>query len=171
MRELRISIASTFIVLICIGVVMIYSATSIYALQIQKDSTYYLFRHLLFLSMGFVGMLMAMTVDYRQLQKLAKPMLILGVFLLVAVLVPGIGRESNGARRWFHLGAFNFQPSEYVKVVMLIYMADFLARKKTKIAEFKDGFIPAMLVMREKSLPSSTSSVEPCQPLILPSLL
>ncbi len=152
MRELRTSVASTVIILICIGIVMIYSSTSIYALQIQKDSTYYLFRHLLFLSMGFVGMLAAMAVDYRQLQRYAKPLLILGVMLLVLVLVPGIGRESNGARRWFHIGTFNFQPSEFVKIVMLVYMADFLARKKKKIADFKEGFVPAMMVIGAVSL-------------------
>ena len=152
MRDLRITIAATVIVLICIGIVMIYSSTSIYALQIYKDSAYYLNRHLLFLLVGTALMLSAMAIDYRVLQKYSKPLLFICLCMLVLVLVPGIGKESFGARRWFKLGAFNFQPSEFAKIAMLIYAADFLSRKKTKIPEFTKGFLPLLLVVGAVSL-------------------
>ena len=147
MRDIRISIAMTVIVLISIGIVMIYSSTSVYAQQLMGNSFYYLIRHLLFLSLGLILTFLAMTIDYRELRTLAKPLLLLGIFLLMLVLIPGIGKESNGARRWFQVGTFNFQPSEFVKIIMLIYVSDFLARKHNKIRDFKEGFLPLMLVL------------------------
>lgn len=147
MRDIRISIAMTVVVLICIGIVMIYSSTSVYAQQVMGNSFYYLIRHLLFLSLGMVFAFFVMTIDYRELRKLAKPLLLIGIFLLMLVLIPGIGKESNGARRWFQIGTFNFQPSEFVKIIMLIYISDFLARKQNKIRDFKEGFLPLMMVL------------------------
>jgi len=147
MRHLRFSIASITTILISIGIVMIFSSSGIYALQQLGDSFYFLKRHLLFLSIGFVFMFLVMAMDYRTLQKMAKPLLIVGIVMLVLVLIPGIGRETFGARRWFKIGPFSFQPSEFVKLAMLIYTADFLVRKKNKIRDFWAGFVPIMLVM------------------------
>ncbi len=147
MRDLRISITMSLIVLISIGVMMIYSSSGIYALQELGDDKYFLKRHTLFLLLGTICMTLAMAVDYRDLRKYAKPCILISFFLLVAVLVPGIGRESNGARRWFWLGPFNFQPSEFAKIAMLIYASDFLARKQNKIKNFKEGFLPLMLIL------------------------
>ncbi len=146
MRDIRISIAMTVIILISIGVMMIYSSSGIYALQELGESTYFLNRHLLFLFLSVILMLLSMSVDYRDLRKFAKPLLLTGLVLLVLVLIPGIGKESNGARRWFQVGPINFQPSEFVKMAVLIYVADFLARKQNKIRDFKEGFLPLMMV-------------------------
>jgi len=88
-----------------------------------------------------------MSFDYRHLQRYAKPLFIFGIILLVLVLFPQIGRESFGARRWFRLGPLSFQPSEFVKLIILIYTADFLARKKTKILSFWEGFLPLIIVL------------------------
>ena len=147
MRDIRVSIATIVILLICIGIVMIYSSSGIYALQELKDNAYFLNRHLLFLCIGFVLMMLAMMMDYRELQKFAKPILLLAVVMLVLVLIPGIGKESFGARRWFKFGAFHFQPSEFAKLALLIYVADFLSRKQNKIRSFWEGFFPLILVM------------------------
>ena len=147
MRDIRISIAMIVSILISLGIVMIYSSSGIYALQQLGDSAYFLNRHLFFLTLSVVLMLMVMMVDYRELRRLAKPLLLAGIVLLVLVLIPGIGKESNGARRWFQVGPINFQPSEFVKIAVLIYVADFLARKKNKIRDFKEGFLPLMIVL------------------------
>lgn len=147
MREIRISIAMTVSVLIGIGIVMIYSSTSVHAQQLMGNSFYYLIRHLLFLVLGLVLAFFVMSMDYRELRTLAKPLLLLGIFLLMLVLIPGIGKESNGARRWFQIGTFNFQPSEFVKIILLIYVSDFLARKQNKIRDLKEGFLPLMFVL------------------------
>ncbi len=126
---------------------MIYSASAIYALQKIGDSNFFLIRHLIFLLIGFCLMLGCMAFDYRVLQKYAKPLLVLTLFLLVAVLLPGIGKESSGAQRWFKIGSLSFQPSEFAKLAMIVYIADFLARKKEKIRDLKEGFLPVMSVL------------------------
>lgn len=110
-------------------------------------STHYLYRHIVFLGIGFVFMFLMMAFDYRLLQRWAKPLLLISVMLLILLLVPGISREISGARRWFHVGPINFQPSELVKITMLIYTADYLVRKKNKLTFLVEGFLPLMLVV------------------------
>ena len=89
------------VALLAIGVVMVYSASAISAHEIQKDSAYYLKRHLLYLLIGVAASLMIMSTDYINLKKYVKPVLIATFFLLMLVLIPGISREIAGARRWF----------------------------------------------------------------------
>lgn len=147
MRNIRISIAVIITVLICFGITMIYSASGIYALQELGDKTYFLNRHLLFLCIGLLSAFGIMAMDYRSLQPLAKPLLLITVLLLVLVLVPGIGKASFGARRWFKIGPFNVQPSEFAKLTLLVYAADFLSRKQNQIQDFWKGFLPLIIVM------------------------
>ena len=147
MREIRSSIAAIVCLLICIGIIMIYSSSGVYAQQELHDSFYFLKRHLLFLTVGSVLTFLIFLIDYRQLQKWVKPMVIASIVMLVLVLIPGIGKASYGARRWFHIGSFNFQPSEFAKIAMMLYTADFLSRKKTLITDFRRGFIPPILLM------------------------
>ncbi len=147
MREIRISIAIITTILVCVGVVMIFSSSSVYAMQVLGNSSYFLNRHLLFLAAGLVLTLFIMTIDYRDLQNYAKPLLLIAIFLLVVVLIPGIGKESFGARRWFKLGMFSIQPSEFAKIIMLLYVSDFLSRKQNKIRDFREGFLPIILIL------------------------
>ena len=147
MRELRVSIAAIVTFLICIGVIMIYSASGVYAQQELGNANYYLNRHLMFLCVGLIFMLSMMSFDYRKLRDIAKPLLFITLFLLVLVLIPHIGKISNGARRWFNFGPFNFQPSELAKITVMIYVADFLTRKQNRIHTFWEGFLPMMMVM------------------------
>ncbi len=147
MRELRISITTIVLTLICMGVIMILSASGIYALQEQGDSLYYLKRHLVFLFLGFICTAGVMSFDYRELRKIAKPMLLITGFLLILVLIPHIGKSSYGARRWFKVGPLNFQPTEFMKIAMLVYVADFLARKPNDVKSFRRGFMPIMMVL------------------------
>src|SRR3989338_2600019 len=136
MRDLRISIASIVTFLLCIGIVMIYSSSGIYALQELGDGAYYLNRHLMFLVIGTIFCFAVMRIDYRDLRKWAKPLLGLALLFLVLVLIPGIGKSISGSRRWFSFGGFSFQPSEFAKLALLIYVADYLARKQNKISDF-----------------------------------
>ena len=147
MRELRISIAAIVVFLISLGIIMIYSSSGMYANENYGNPTHFLMRHLIFLGIGLLCTLGVMAMDYRDLRKIAKPLMLFTIILLVLVLIPGIGKSSFGARRWFKIGPFSFQPSELMKTVILIYMADFLARKKHKIKDFKEGFLPPMLVI------------------------
>ena len=147
MRPIRVSLASIVIFLLCIGIVMIYSSSGIYALQELGDSAYFLNRHLLFLCVGTCLTLGVMTIDYRDLKKWAKPLLGVAVLLLVLVLIPGIGKSISGARRWFQVAGFSFQPSEFAKLALLIYVSDYLSRKQSKIGDFFKGFLPVILIL------------------------
>lgn len=147
MRDIRISIAAIVIILLSIGIVMVFSSSGVYALQEMGDASYFLNRHLLFLVVGFCLTLFMMAIDYRDLQPLAKPMLLGCLCLLVLVLIPGIGKASFGARRWFRFGPFNLQPSEMMKFIFLIYGADYMARKKQQVRHFWKGFVPIISVL------------------------
>lgn len=147
MRHIRISLAIITSILICLGVIMIYSSSGVYAQQELGNHYYFLQRHLVFLTAGLVMTAFVMSIDYRILQQYAKPLMICVVIMLVLVLIPGLGRESFGARRWFSLGPMNFQPSELAKIAMIIYMADFLARKKNAVQYFWQGFVPIMIIL------------------------
>lgn len=126
---------------------MIYSSSSIYAWERYKDSFYFLKRHMSFLFVGLIFMFLVMLFDYRKLRKYARPLLFISLFLLVLVLIPGIGREVSGARRWFRFKILSFQPSELASLAVLIYVADFIARKGEVIKNFLKGFLPPMCVL------------------------
>ena len=100
-RNIRITLFAVTLALICIGVVMIYSASSIYALDRYKDSLFFVKRHICFLLFGMLLAFLAMVSDYRKFSRYSKPLLLVCLFLLLLVLVPGLGREVSGARRWF----------------------------------------------------------------------
>jgi len=147
MRSTRSSIFLITAMLIAIGIVMIYSASSIYAYSSMGYSLYFLKRHLIYLAVGLVMMFAAMAVDINRLKALSKPIALMSVFLLLLVLIPHIGKETAGARRWFKAGPVNFQPSEFAKIAVIIYMAEFVSRKGTLMKSFIHGFLPAVMVL------------------------
>lgn len=131
---------------------MIYSASGIYAWERYKDEFFFLKRHLSFLVIGVILAFLAMGMDYGSLRKWAKPLLILSILLLILVLIPGIGREVAGARRWFRFKFISFQPSELANLAMLIYVADFIARREDTIRTFLKGLLPPICVLGLVSL-------------------
>src|ERR1700733_623333 len=147
MRQERVNLTITVLTLICVGIVMIYSASCVNAMQTYGDSLYYLKRHVFFLALGLVASFFILRMDYRQVQPHARVLITVCAGLLFLVLIPHIGSESYGARRWFKLGVFHFQPSELAKLAMIIYTADFLSRKQQIIKSFWRGFLPPLLVM------------------------
>jgi cell division protein FtsW len=92
-------------------------------------------------------MLAAMSVSIQTLRKYIKPIMIASGLLLVLVLIPGIGKEAGGARRWFKIGSINFQPSELMKLIMIVYIADIMARKKEVVKSFLHGYLPPIMVL------------------------
>jgi cell division protein FtsW len=146
-RNIRINLFSVSVILICVGVVMIYSASSIYAWERYKDGFFFLKRHVSFLAIGILLAFLVMSFDYRKLSRISKPLLLISLFLLVLVLIPGIGREVSGARRWFRFKFLSFQPSELASMAMIIYVADFISRKGNTVKEFLRGFLPPMSVL------------------------
>lgn len=146
-RNIRINLFITMLILICVGIVMIYSASSIYAWERYNDGLFFLKRHISFLFIGAFLAFLIMSVDYRKLRRFAKPFLILSLLLLVLVLIPGIGREVSGARRWFRFKFISFQPSELANMAIIIYIADFIARKGNMIKQFLHGFLPPVCIL------------------------
>ncbi|MDD4953967.1 MAG: putative lipid II flippase FtsW [Candidatus Omnitrophica bacterium] len=151
-RNIRIGLFTVSVTLICIGVVMIYSASGIYAWERYKDSFFFLKKHLSFLGIGVLLMFVAMSFHYVKLRRFAKPLLLFAIFLLVLVLIPGIGREVSGARRWFRFKFISFQPSELASMAVIVYTADYIARKEKMIKDFFRGFLPPMCVLGLVSL-------------------
>lgn len=147
MRSVRISLVMVTFILLAVGVVMIYSASSIYAWEKLGTSAYFLRRQLIYLALGLFATFLCMSVDYRVLKNFSKPLLFFSLTLLVLVLIPGIGREIAGAKRWFRFIGFSFQPSELAKIAVLIYMAEYLSRKEDFIRDFYKGFMPPMIVL------------------------
>lgn len=136
------------IALTCFGVVMVFSASAVTADKRVHDSFFYLKRQGGFAVAGFIIMLITMHVDYHVWRRWAVPVLILSLVLLGAVLVPGIGGSAGGSSRWIRLFAgFRFQPSEFAKIALIMYMAFSLDRKQDKIKSFGPGFLSYMIIL------------------------
>lgn len=146
-RNIRINLFTVTVILISIGIVMIYSASSIYAAERYKDGFFFLKRHLSFLAIGLLLTFLIMSVDYKRLATFSKPLVIISIFLLILVLIPGIGREVSGARRWFRFKFLSFQPSELTGLAVIIYVADFISRKGNLIKTFLKGFLPPVCIL------------------------
>jgi cell division protein FtsW len=146
-RNIRLNLFTITAVLICVGIVMIYSASSIYAWERYRDGFFFLKRHVSFLGIGLLLAFLAMLIDYKTLKKISKPLVVVSLLLLVLVLIPGIGREVAGAKRWFRFKFLSFQPSELASLAVIIYAADFISRKEEDIKHFLKGFLPPVMVL------------------------
>ena len=137
------------LLLLCFGLVMVYSASiAVAEAQFGLDgSGYYLTRHSIYLGVGLLLGFLAFQVPIYVWQKYAILLFLSGVFLLGLVLVPGIGIEVNGSQRWISLYAVNLQPSEYMKLFMVIYVADYATRKAGDLSSLRQGFLPILMVM------------------------
>jgi cell division protein FtsW len=131
--------------LVGIGIVMVYSTSAILAGDRFQDSYYFLKRQALYAGIGFVLMILMMLFPYGVLKRLAYPILILSILSLIAVLIPGIGHRAGGSMRWLKIGAFSFQPSEFAKLGLIIFLAYLLTKKEEKIRSFSFGFLPTIL--------------------------
>ena len=134
------------VVLLSAGVVMVYSASAIVAADRFQDPYFFLKKQLFWALLGAVAMLVAVRVDYRHLEKLMVPVLIVAAVLLVLVLVPPFGQAINGTRRWIRLGVVSFQPAELAKLALVIYLAAFLARRQEQLSDIRRGLLPPLLV-------------------------
>jgi cell division protein FtsW len=138
------------VLLAAFGLVMVYSA-SIAMAEAERftgfRSHYFLARHGAFLAIGAAAGAIAFRVPVRYWQAAAPWLFMAGVGLLILVLIPGIGREVNGARRWIALGPATFQPSEVMKLLVVLYAADYTVRKAAFMDDLKKGFLPMFSVM------------------------
>ncbi|MEE8110136.1 MAG: putative lipid II flippase FtsW [bacterium] len=139
-------ILGTVLVLVGGGVVMVYSASAILALDRHADSAYFLKRQLLFAALGLAVLIFFSRMDYGLWRKAAYPLLGISFLALAAVLMPGWGAEVGGARRWFRMGSASVQPVEGVKFCLVIGMAHFLSVKDERIRQLRFGYLPAIVM-------------------------
>ena len=133
--------------LLGLGFVMVSSASSEVAAAQSGNSLYYMIRHLIFLLIGFGAAGVVLLVPVSTWQKNGAKLLIVAFVFLVLVLVPGIGREVNGARRWIGFGGINIQPSELAKLFMAVYLGGYLVRRQADVSStWKGLFIPLVVL-------------------------
>ncbi|HET8596632.1 MAG TPA: putative lipid II flippase FtsW [Castellaniella sp.] len=136
--------------LVLFGLLMVYSASIALADGPRYESYgrfYFVGRHAVFILIGLVAALFTASLPMKVWQKLSVPLFVLALLMLLVVLVPGIGREVNGARRWLPLGPVNFQPSELMKFAVTLYAADYVVRKKAHLQGFWRGFVPMAVAL------------------------
>ena len=134
-------------ILALVGLVMVFSASAIVAGNRFQDPGFYLKRQVAWLALGVLLMHLASRIDYTFWKKLSIPILACTLVLLVMVLVPSFGMSAKGARRWLPLGPLSVQPAEMVKLVAVMYMAAYLSKKADRITSFRDGLLPALIVI------------------------
>lgn len=130
--------------LLTIGLVMVFSASSVQAWTETGDPLYYAKRQFVGVILGLAALFVLYRVDYRWLRKLAWPGLATAVVLLIAVLF--LGREIAGAKRWIPLGGWNLQPSEVTKLALAVFLAHWLDWRRPEIGSFWRGYLPPLLI-------------------------
>jgi len=144
------SLAWAALLLAACGLVMVYSssiATAEASRYTGYNAAWYLARHGAFLSIALGAAIGVFLVPVVFWQKLAPWLFLVALALLVAVLIPGLGREVNGARRWLNLPSVGVQPSELMKLAVVLYAADYTVRKHAVLKSFKRGLLPMLGVM------------------------
>ena len=139
------SLAWSGLLLVAIGLVMVYSSSIAFAEASRftgNNSAYFLIRQSVFLFAAMLAATLTFLVPMRVWQEGAPWFFLAGLVLLVAVLIPGLGREVNGARRWLNLVVFNLQPSELMKLAVVLYAADYTVRKINVMHDLKQAFLP-----------------------------
>jgi cell division protein FtsW len=131
-----------------IGVVMVYSASSVRSYFSSADPAAQGLEQLVWAGIGLTGLVVAMRLDFRHLRYLAIPIYVITLGLLVAVLVPGIGAEINGSQRWIIIpGVGTLQPAEFAKLAVVLYLAHWLDRRGKEARSFWNGLIPFGLLV------------------------
>jgi len=140
-------IISATLLLLGIGVIMVYSASAVLAYREMGDWYFYAKRQLFFAVLGILSMYVMINLDYWLWKKWAKLGLYLCFFLLILVLIPGVGLTRGGATSWLGVGAFSIQPSEFMKLAMIIFLAKLFSERQKEMITFRQGLIPPLTIL------------------------
>lgn len=135
------------ILLLIIGLIMVYSSSHVWAEYKYDDSFFFVKRQLLFAGIGLIFMYLIYIIPYHVWFKYVKVILILCFILLFIVLVPGIGIVRGGAQSWIGVGAFSIQPSEFMKLGLILFLAYYLTKHHRHITAFRQGFLWPLLLI------------------------
>ncbi len=139
--------------LLMFGLVMVFSASSAWAHYLQQDATYYFKRQLIWAVVGLASMAVVSNISYKVIYKYTNMLFMIAVAMIILVLIPGIGREANGARRWLGFGQMTFQPSEFAKLGLIIYLARAIHRDPKSVTKLigskwnKGGFVQYVAII------------------------
>jgi len=143
-RELRRFLLLVVISLLSLGLLAVYSATAVMAHETYGQSLRFVLHHLLAIAIGLGLGLGCLALPSSMLRQSAKWLVLASLVLLVLVLV--WGAEIGGARRWFRIGRFGIQPSEFAQLALVLYLSEFLARKQAVVQHLREGFLPPILI-------------------------
>ncbi|MBY7144057.1 putative lipid II flippase FtsW [Virgibacillus sp. NKC19-3] len=129
------------------GLMMIYSSSSTLSYLNFDTTNHFFMKQLQWLLVGMFFLAIAAILPYHLYSKLSPIFVFISIALLILVLLPGIGVERNNSQRWIQLGSFLFQPSEFIKLFMLIYFAHFYSKKQKIINQFQYGVLPPLLIL------------------------
>ncbi len=146
-----------------LGLVMVYSASSVVAFERYGDAAYFFKRQLLWFALGCLVMATTSRIHYAAWRPVTAPLLASGILLLAAVLIPGVGEVAGGARRWLLIGPLRFQPVEVAKFALILYLAHFLANRGEAVRTFWRGLaaplgftaLMAVLALRQPDMGSA----------------
>lgn len=133
--------------ILLLGLVMMTSASIAIADRLAQEPLYYLERQAIGVALGIVAAALAMMIPTQAWERLAIPLLLLAFVFLVIVLIPGIGHEVNGSRRWLRLGTMSFQASELARVLLLVYLASYIVRRQAELKESIHGFLKPLGIL------------------------
>ncbi|NOQ82651.1 MAG: putative lipid II flippase FtsW [Myxococcales bacterium] len=140
-----VTLAATLVGLIAFGVVMVYSASAVYANNMFGDGHHFVVRQTIFAAAAFVVLVVSARLNIGLLRRSTYPLLLMSIVLMVAVAL-GFGRNAGGATRWLAVGPVNVQPAELAKLAMIMWLAHSLAKKSNQMRTFSIGFLPHVLV-------------------------
>ena len=140
--------------LTCVGIVMVYSASSVAAQAQYHDAAYFLKRQVIYTVLGLAVMSVAWKIHYARLRAWTLPVLALAVLAVIVVLEPHLGRVAGGARRWLTIGGmFNFQPAEVAKLGLILFLSNFLANRGPRVRAFGSGLVPPLVIFLLLAVP------------------
>ena len=139
------SLVVIILMLLCFGLVMVFSASSANAHYVQGDATFFFRKQLLWALAGIVAMWFVSMFSYTKLKRYANLLFVITIIMLL--LVPFIGVEANGARRWLGFGSFTFQPSEFVKLTLVLFLARSITYFPERVQKLGGGYIRYLLII------------------------
>jgi len=145
-NELDLWLLLSVFILLGISISMVYSASLLKSLAIYGDRYFIVKSQVFWIFMGIIILVISSNVDYKVYSKISKPVLVAVIILMVLVFVPGISHQVGKAKRWIKLGFIGFQPSEFAKLGLVVYLAALLSRRKAEISEFSKAFLPGLIV-------------------------
>ena len=146
MKKFDIKLFISIIITCIYGCIMIYSSSCIWAEYKFENKYHYFIMQLIFLIIGIIIMILVSKLDYKVYLKKSNKILFICIILLILVLIPGIGKVRNGSRSWFGIGGLGIQPSEFMKLALIIFTSKYIHNNPKCMSSVKKGAFPILLV-------------------------